>query len=95
MSKWLTRESSGPADEARRRREVIEKKADQELDHLDHFVQVRKYFDRADRNKDGKLTKDEWFTVLNSSGVPTSRCFKSKNQSCWATNQTFNLVSVF
>ena len=37
------------------------------------LIQVRKYFDRADKDKDGKLTKDEWFTVLNSSGVPTTR----------------------
>jgi len=34
--------------------------------------EVRRYFDRADNNKDGKLTKEEWFRVLNSSGVPTS-----------------------
>ena len=35
-------------------------------------IKVRRYFDRADNNKDGKLTKEEWFRVLNSSGVPTS-----------------------
>ena len=30
-------------------------------------------FNRADKNKDGKLTEDEWLSVLNASGVPTSR----------------------
>lgn len=34
--------------------------------------EVRRYFDRADKNKDGKLTKEEWHRVLNSSGVPTT-----------------------
>ena len=29
-------------------------------------------FDKADKDGDGKLTKDEWFTVLNSSGCETS-----------------------
>ena len=36
------------------------------------FLQVRKYFNRADKNGDGKLTKVEWHKVLNSSGVPTT-----------------------
>jgi Ca2+-binding EF-hand superfamily protein len=30
-------------------------------------------FTRADKDGDGKLTKGEWLSVLNSSGVPTSR----------------------
>ena len=29
-------------------------------------------FDKADKDGDGKLTKDEWFNVLNSSGCDTS-----------------------
>ena len=29
-------------------------------------------FDKADRDGDGKLTKEEWFKVLNSSGCDTS-----------------------
>lgn len=35
--------------------------------------EIRRYFDKADKNKDGKLSKEEWHRVLNSSGVPTSR----------------------
>ena len=34
--------------------------------------QIRKMFDKADKDGDGKLTKDEWFNVLNSSGCETS-----------------------
>ena len=30
-------------------------------------------FDRADTNHDGQLTQEEWLSVLNSSGVPTTR----------------------
>merc|ERR1712025_276382 len=30
-------------------------------------------FNKADKNGDGKLTPQEWFTVLNSSGIATSR----------------------
>ena len=29
-------------------------------------------FDKADRDGDGKLTKEEWYKVLNSSGCNTS-----------------------
>ena len=32
-------------------------------------------FNKADKNKDGKLTPEEWRQVLNSSGVPTSMYF--------------------
>jgi len=35
--------------------------------------EVRRYFDRADKNHDGKLTQEEWYHVLNGSGVPTTR----------------------
>ena len=34
--------------------------------------QVRKMFDKADKDKDGKLTKEEWHKVLNDSGCKTS-----------------------
>ena len=33
---------------------------------------MRKYFNKADKNGDGSLTKEEWHQVLNQSGVPTS-----------------------
>lgn len=29
-------------------------------------------FDKADKDGDGKLTKEEWYNVLNSSGCHTS-----------------------
>ena len=35
-------------------------------------IQVRRYFDKADKDGNGSLTKEEWFNVLNSSGVPTT-----------------------
>ena len=35
-------------------------------------MQVRRYFNKADKNGDGKLTKQEWHSVLNSCGVKTS-----------------------
>ena len=36
-------------------------------------------FDKADRDGDGKLTKEEWYRVLNSSGCNTSMSmFNSK-----------------
>merc|ERR1712156_290147 len=34
--------------------------------------EIRKMFDKADKDGDGKLTKEEWFKVLNSSGCDTS-----------------------
>merc|ERR1712223_1195598 len=36
-------------------------------------AEIRRMFTRADKNKDGKLTQEEWLSVLNSSGVPTTR----------------------
>ena len=33
-------------------------------------------FNKADKNKDGKLTPEEWKQVLNSSGVPTTMYIK-------------------
>merc|ERR1712226_133290 len=35
-------------------------------------LEVRRYFDKADKDGNGKLTKEEWYDVLNNSGVPTS-----------------------
>ena len=35
-------------------------------------------FTRADKDGDGKLTKEEWLSVLNSSGVPTTRWEQSE-----------------
>ena len=43
-----------------------------DVDKLNISFQVRKYFNKADKNGDGKLTKEEWHQVLNQSGVPTS-----------------------
>ena len=34
--------------------------------------QVARMFGRADKDGDGKLTKEEWHRVLNSSGCKTS-----------------------
>merc|ERR1712038_2197508 len=34
--------------------------------------QIRRMFNKADKNNDGKLTPEEWKQVLNSSGVPTT-----------------------
>ena len=33
-------------------------------------------FNKADKNKDGKLTPEEWKQVLNSSGVSTTMYVK-------------------
>merc|ERR1719429_818178 len=35
--------------------------------------EIRRYFDRADKDKDGKLSQEEWHRILNASGVPTSK----------------------
>jgi len=35
-------------------------------------AEIRRYFEKGDKNKDGKLTKEEWYNVLNSAGVKTS-----------------------
>ena len=47
------------------------------VDLIPTLMQVRRMFTRADKDGDGKLTKEEWLSVLNSSGVPTTRwwCF--------------------
>lgn len=34
--------------------------------------QIRKMFDKADKDKNGKLTKEEWHKILNASGCKTS-----------------------
>ena len=41
------------------------------------LFQIRKMFDKADRDGDGKLTKEEWYKILNSSGCNTSMSVKS------------------
>ena len=43
------------------------------VDLIPTLMQVRRMFTRADKDGDGKLTKEEWLSVLNSSGVPTTR----------------------
>merc|ERR1711953_1203761 len=35
-------------------------------------MELRKYFLQADKDNNGFITKDEWFSVLNSAGVPTT-----------------------
>ena len=35
-------------------------------------VQIRRMFNRADKDGSGSLTKEEWHSVLNSSGCKTS-----------------------
>jgi len=35
-------------------------------------LELRKYFLAADKDNNGYITKDEWFNVLNSAGVPTT-----------------------
>ena len=42
-------------------------------------AQIRRMFNKADKNKDGKLTPEEWRQVLNSSGVPTSMWVESSS----------------
>ena len=88
MAKLLTKTpGESPIEMARRRREVglftcfMSKYGTLEtlfrilptFPNLSHVAQIRRYFDKADKNKDGKLTKEEWHRVLNSSGVPTTR----------------------
>ena len=40
--------------------------------HNWHCFQIKKMFDKADKDGDGKLTKEEWYNVLNSSGCDTT-----------------------
>jgi len=35
-------------------------------------LELRKYFLQADKDNNGYITKEEWFNVLNSAGVPTT-----------------------
>ena len=35
-------------------------------------MQVKRYFKKSDKDRNGSLTKEEWYNVLNSSGVPTT-----------------------
>ena len=38
-----------------------------------YFCQVKKMFEKADKNGDGKLTKTEWLDVLRQSGVQVTK----------------------
>ena len=44
------------------------------MDYYSEYVlfQVRKYFNLADKDGDGQITKAEWYKVLNDAGVPTT-----------------------
>ena len=35
-------------------------------------MQVKRYFKKSDKDRNGSLTKEEWYNVLTSSGVPTT-----------------------
>ena len=35
-------------------------------------MQVKRYLKKSDKDRNGSLTKEEWYNVLNSSGVPTT-----------------------
>ena len=35
-------------------------------------MQVKRYFDKADKDRNESLTKEEWYNVLNASGVSTT-----------------------
>ena len=37
------------------------------------LAQIKRMFDRADTNHNGQLTQEEWLSLLNSSGVLTTR----------------------
>ena len=70
MSKFLLKGEGGEKAELRRRIEAYFFSVN--LSFLKHNFKVRKYFNKADKNGDGSLTKEEWHQVLNQSGVPTS-----------------------
>ena len=40
---------------------------------------MKKLFALADRDGDGKLSKEEWFRVLQRSGVPATRSVSTRN----------------
>ena len=40
---------------------------------------MKKLFALADRDGDGKLSKEEWFRVLQRSGVPVTRSVSTRN----------------
>ena len=37
------------------------------------YKEIDEMINIVDKNKDGKLSKEEWHRVLNASGVPTTR----------------------
>ena len=64
MSKFLIKGEGGEKAELRRRIEVIYHNIQYMYNQsLTIILQVRKYFNRADKNGDGKLTKEEWHQV--------------------------------
>ena len=52
--------------------EIIENPIIQNIRNPLIQLQIKKMFDKADRDGDGKLTKEEWHRVLNGSGCNTS-----------------------
>ena len=67
MYKLVTRGEGGSRDEFKRRMEVSNPWFSEK-----YFDQVRKYFNLADKDGDGQITKSEWYKVLNDAGVPTT-----------------------
>ena len=74
MSLFMKRGGS-KKEEARNRREVYRISTlffNEFLAWHNTILQVKKMFQKADRDGDGKLSKEEWFRVLNSSGCQTT-----------------------
>ena len=44
---------------------------------------MKKLFALADRDGDGKLSKEEWFRVLQRSGVPVTRSISTRHSKCY------------
>ena len=70
MYKLVTRGEGGSRDEFKRRMEVSNPMITSLSEK--YFDQVRKYFNLADKDGDGQITKSEWYKVLNDAGVPTT-----------------------
>ena len=69
MYKLVTKGEGGTKDELKRRMEVRKVFL---IIIQNIFFQVRKYFNLADKDGDGQITKAEWYKVLNDAGVPTT-----------------------
>ena len=87
MYKLVTKGEGGTKDELKRRMEVRQELLVTTLimfcwlllwlcfvDYYSDYVlfEVRKYFNLADKDGDGQITKAEWYKVLNDAGVPTT-----------------------